>query len=365
MCNPLNRQKPMREKISKKTFEGQSIYVGIDVHKKSWKVSVMTKELDYKTFSAVPEAEKLSNYLREHFPGAEYHSAYEAGFSGFSLHRELTKLGIKSIVVNPADVPTTDKERRQKEDQRDSRKIADTLRGGRLRGIYVPCEQIQQDRTLLRTRDALVKDLRRNKNRIKSLLYFEGIPYPERFYGSRSHWSRKFVEWLESLASIKPALMAYLDMVKHQRALLLRVTRQIRSLSQTVAYKEKVDLLLEVPGIGNLTAMKLLTELDTISRFPDFNRLRSYAGLVPSTDSSGDNVKDIGITPRTNARLRVALIESAWVAIRNDPAMLAAYQKLTKRMPGNRAIVRIAKKLLNRIAFVLRTHSRYEKSVVK
>lgn len=175
----------------------------------------------------------------------------------------------------------------------------------------------------------------------------------------------KFIEWLESIASSKAALAAYLNMVKHQRALLLRVTREIRMLSQTVDYKEMVDLLLEVPGIGNLTAMKLLTELGNISRFSDFNHLRSYAGLVPATASSGENSKDTGITPRTNSRLRVALIESAWVAIRNDPAMLAVYQKLCERMPGNRAIVRIAKKLLSRIAFVLRTQSKYEKGVIR
>src|SRR5690606_5559554 len=137
--------------INQKTFEGQSIYVGIDVHKKSWKVSIMTKDLDYKTFSAVPKADKLNSYLREHFPGADYYTAYEAGFSGFWLHRELTKLGIKSVVVNPADIPTTDKERRQKEDQRDSRKIAQTLRSGQLKSIYVLSEKAQQDRTLLRT----------------------------------------------------------------------------------------------------------------------------------------------------------------------------------------------------------------------
>ena len=126
-----------------------------------------------------------------------------------------------------------------------------------------------------------------------------------------------------------------------------------------------IRLLLGVPGIGTLTAMKLLTELENINRFPDFDRLRSYVGLVPSTASSGENLTDTGITPRTNSRLRVALIESAWVAIRNDPALLLAYQDLRKRMPGNRAIVRIAKKLLNRIAFVLRTQNKYEKGVVK
>jgi transposase len=154
-------------------------------------------------------------------------------------------------------------------------------------------------------------------------------------------------------------------MVKHQRTLLLRITRQVRDLSKTQDYKENIDLLLSVPGVGALTAMKLLTELETIDRFQDFNRLRSYVGLVPSTASSGENLTDTGITPRTNSRLRVALIESAWVAIRNDPALLAAYQKLSKRMHGNRAIVRIAKKLLNRIVCVLRTKEKYEQGIIK
>lgn len=359
----------MQEKVNEKTFSGQSIYVGIDVHKKDWKVTVMTDEMPYKTFSAPPQSDKLNNYLRENFPGAVYYSAYEAGFSGFWLHKELTKLGIKSIVVNPGDIPTTDKERKQKEDLRDSRKIAHTLRAGQLKGIFIPSEKVQQDRILLRTRETIVKDLRRSKHRIKSLLYFQGINYPERFYSNGTHWSKQFIQWLEGItfehASGKAGLNAHLEMVKHQRGLLLRVTRHIRELSQSSEYKQNVELIISIPGIGMLTAMKLLTELENIDRFADFNRLCSYVGLVPSTDSSGDNQVDTGITPRRNSRLRAALVESAWVAIRNDPALLATYQKLSKRMPGNRAIIRIAKKLLNRIVYVLRKKETYERGVVK
>lgn len=359
----------MREKVNEKTFAGQSIYVGIDVHKKDWKVSVMTEKIHYKTFSAPPVADKLDNYLRENFPGATYLSAYEAGFSGFWLHKELTKLGIKSIVVNPGDIPTTDKERKQKEDQRDSRKIAKTLQAGQLKGIFIPSEKVQQDRILLRARATMVKDLSRNKNRIKSLLYFQGINYPERFNSNSTHWSKQFIQWLEGITfehdSGKYGLSALLEMVKYQRGLLLKVTRQIRELSKSPGYQQNVELLLSVPGIGMFTAMQLLTELETIDRFTDFDHLCSYVGLVPSTDSSGENHVDTGITPRRNSRLRAALVESAWVAIRNDPALLASFQKLCKRIPANRAIVRIAKKLLNRIVHVLRKKEKYERSIVK
>lgn len=359
----------MQEKINQNSFKGQAIYVGIDVHLKEWRVSVMSEDVHYKTFSSPPKSEALSKYLFEHFPGATYYTAYEAGFSGFWLHRELTKLGINSIVVNPADIPTTDKERKQKEDKRDSRKIAKTLQAGQLRGIYVPSVQIIQDRSLLRTRDIVVRDITRNKNRIKGRLYFMGIQYPDRFGSTSSHWSKPFVHWLESIEleheSGRAGLNAILEMVKQQRSQLLRVTRAMKELSKTAFYEENVKLLISIPGIARLTAMKLLTELDNIERFENFDKICSYVGLVPSTNSSGDNNVVNGITPRKLSSIRVALIESAWIAIRNDPAMLSSFQNLCKRMKPNRAIIRIAKKLLNRIVYVLRKKEKYQKSVVR
>lgn len=359
----------MQEKISEKTFEGQSIYVGIDVHRKSWKVSILTETLSYKTFSAPPESDKLGSFLKDRFPGAAYYSAYEAGFSGFWLHRQLTRMGIKSMVVHPADIPTTDKDRKQKEDIRDSRKLALTLRAGQLRGIYIPSEKTQQDRSLLRVREAIVRDLTRIKNRIKSLLYFQGISYPAQFNSTGSHWSNAFMSWLESLPfdhkSGKSALSMHLESVRHKRSLQLRVTRQIRELSQGAEYGENVALLTSVPGIGVLTAMTLLLELEDINRFENFANLCSFVGLVPSTHSSGERQVNSGITPRKNSRLRAALVESAWVAIRTDPALLAAYNRLSGRMPGNKAIIRIAKKLLRRIVSVLRKKAKYKKGIIK
>jgi transposase len=359
----------MQEKINEKTFEGQSIYVGIDVHKKDWKVTIMTAELSYKTFSSVPEAEKLGSYLKRTFPGANYYSAYEAGFSGFWLHKQLTELGINSIVVNPADIPTTDKERKQKEDLRDSRKIAHSLRSGQLKSIHIPKEAVMHDRMLLRTRQALVKDLNRSKNRIRSMLFFLGVDLPDRFSKPGSGWSKPFIKWLKELSFEYPAakggLDAHLDQVNNLRSSVLKITRQIKELAKTSQYQENVSLLISMPGIGILTAMMLLTELEDISRFKTFEDLCSYVGLVPSTSSSGENDVDNGITPRRNGRLRSSLIESAWVAIRNDPALLCSYQNLAKRMPGNRAIVRIAKKLLRRLTHVLRNKSTYERGIIK
>ena len=97
--------------LSKPDFSGQHIYVGMDVHKKSWSISIMTEHSAHKTFSQPPDPSVLSNYMRRNFPGATYHAAYEAGYTGFWIHDQLHEKGIDCMVVNPADVPTKDKER--------------------------------------------------------------------------------------------------------------------------------------------------------------------------------------------------------------------------------------------------------------
>lgn len=354
----------MEDKVTKMDFTGEDVFVGIDVHAQSWKVTTMTRNLVHKTFSMEPNVKRLYSHLTNHFPGATYFSAYEAGFSGFWLHRELSALGVHSRVVNAADVPTTDKERTQKEDKRDSRKIAQGLRSAELRSIYTPTEKEENDRCLIRKRGTIVKDITRTKNRIKALLYFNG---KNREISAKNYWSKRIILLLEQMEFDHPSgklnLKILLDELEMQRMFLLRINRQIKELSRTDDYRENVELLLTIPGIGLTSAMVILTELCTLTRFKNFAHLSSYLGLVPSTHSSGSKTIVNGITHRTNSRLRGVLIESSWVAIRNDPAMGMAYEKLTKRMHGNRAIIRIAKKLLSRMVHILNKKEPYRKSM--
>lgn len=138
-------------------FEGQNILVGIDVHLKSWNISIFTEHLHHKTFNQSASAELLSNYLGLNFPGANYYSVYEAGFSGFWIHNRLKELGINNIVVNPVDVPTTGKEKMRKTDKIDSNKLGRSLRAKELEGIYIPCQESLEDRSLIRVRSSIVK----------------------------------------------------------------------------------------------------------------------------------------------------------------------------------------------------------------
>jgi transposase len=246
----------MQAKGTTINFKGQNVFAGIDIHLKSWKVTIMLEDREHKTFSQDPSAEILSNYLKKNFPGASYYSAYEAGFCGFSAHRELEKFGMSNIVVNPADVPTTDKEKKQKEDKRDSRKIAKSLKNGELNGIYIPSKGMVELRGLVRYRKTLVKEIGRNKSRVKSFLYFNGMEIPFALDTSSKHWSGKFTQWLKTVEMSTPygkiVLDETLDTTEHLRKKLLKVNKELRGINKKSEYAEKLNR----PGDGNHTAYR-------------------------------------------------------------------------------------------------------------
>ena len=353
----------MSVKSKQLDFTGQNIYVGIDVHKKHFTVSIHGELSAYKTFNQPAESKPLINYLMRNFPNANYFAVYEAGFSGFWLHKELQSNGVNCIVVNPCDVPTTDKEKKQKRDVLDSRKLARSLKSGELTGIHVPRIDIQQDRGLLRTRKQLIGNQTRCRNRIKSLLDFYGIKLPEQFNQSGTHWSNRFMSWLDSVKlkeeSGNASLTLLLQEAESLRLLLLKAQRAIRKLSLSSSYKKNMELLLTVPGIGTLTGMLLLTEIGDINRFKGIDHLCSYIGLMPNIYASGEKERVGDITKRGNKHLRSYIIESSWVAVRNDPVLGQKYHELCGRMTGNKAIIRIARKLLNRIRYVLVNKKEY------
>jgi transposase len=213
----------------------------------------------------------------------------------------------------------------------------------------------------------MVKKQTRCKNQIKSLLHFYGIQIPEEL--TKGNWSKRFIRWIESIklerASGNVALKVHLEELNNMRKIIVDITRNIRSLASTEEYRDNVRLLRSLPGISTLTAMTLLTELYDIRRFKNLDKICSYIGLIPDTDCSGETERKTGITKRRNAHLRGILIESSWIAVRKDPALLMTFQILCRRMPKTNAIVRIARKLLNRIRYVLRTQQEYVTAVVQ
>ena len=128
----------MQTQSNELDFSGQNFYCGIDIHKKTWAVTIETDDISLKTFGQESDPDFLVRYLKRNFPGGNYLLGYEAGYFGFSLQRYLQSQGIKCLVIHPSDIPTTHKEKEQKRDPLDSRKIARVLRTGEVKSIWIP-----------------------------------------------------------------------------------------------------------------------------------------------------------------------------------------------------------------------------------
>jgi transposase len=347
-------------------FTGKTLYVGIDIHQKDWQVATVHEELCLGNHRMGANSRKLIEHLQSRYPGAILKCVYESSAWGFTLQRQLTAAGIDCIVVNAADVSTNDKERKRKTDKVDALKLARRHASHELKAIHVPDEDTQKERNLGRYRKRVVWDLNRSKNRLKSLLKYQGIEIPERF--EKANWSKKFMSWVEEEAKKDPllqdTLLWMLEQIQQLRQLKLKIERKLREMMSSKKYKEQSDLLITVPGVGPTVSTLFLLEIGDIRRFPSFDRLNDFVGFCPDTDSSGETERDTGITSRRHKQLRTHLIEAAWEARRTDPALLEAYEKLLKRMTANKAIVRIARKLLRRMRAVLISGISYQKGVI-
>ena len=354
-----------RKQIS---FKGQSFYVGLDVHLKSWSVTILSETSVMKKFSMPPEPERLVALLKREYPGADYYSVYEAGFCGFWIHERLTELGVHNIVVNPADVPTTGGERMRKTDAVDSKKLAMGLRARQLRGIYTPDSISLEMRSLIRLKNLITKDTTRQKNRIKSHLRYLGVDIPQEYLTPFSNWSKRFMSWLREVQMRTPsgreALDLYIGQLEDLRRRKLEVTRAIRKLAKTEQFAEPLELVMSVPGIGQTTGMAILSEICDFDRFTSAEKFAAYVGMIPMCHSSGEHDGSGDITKRSNASLRSNLIEASWVAIRQDPAMNLVYTTNCRRMAASKAIVKVSRKLCNRIFYVLKHKTKYVNGVV-
>jgi transposase len=353
--------------VKKLDFSGTTIFCGIDVHKKNWRVNIQDSEFELEDFSQNADVVLLHKHLNRKYPGADFKLCYEAGFSGFAAQRWLSGEGMDCRVVNAADVATSDKEKRKKNDKIDARKLCEHLQSKKMKGIYVPPLLWEHSRSLVRARSRLVSNQTRCKNRIWQLLHFSGLRLPKN-YDAGQYWSKNFIQELEKIAcdseALKTTLGLYIKDYTKTKALLLEATRAIRHLCRQPEYQKEIVLLRTIHGIGEINAAVILFELQDVSRFKHLDHLCSYAGLVPDTDDSGDTKITKGITNRANHYLRTALVESSWSVIRKDPALLMKYKGYCRKMNKNKANVRIAKHLLSRINYVLKNKKEYVAGVV-
>lgn len=335
---------------SKVSYFGEKIFVGIDVHRKFFVVCVVLGGEVVKRCRVPGNGFSLVEFLRKNFEGTDISSCYESGFSGFWLHRYLEEHGIKNIVVHAASIEV-EAGNRVKTDKRDSKKMAEQLYGGRLRGIRIPSEAQEQRRLLTRTREQLIRARTRVRNQIRSKLYQFGLYNPP----TNEVLTRRVVKGL-----LCRGVTVDLDVVlRRHLSVWENLQEEIRAVEKELLKQASNDPLEEtyrsVPGFGPLAARIVSNELGDMSQFPNERALFSFTGLTPGEHSSGERVCRGHISRQGSSRLRHILVEVAWHAVRKDKELRESFERIAARRGKKIAIVAIARKLIGRARAVVRT----------
>lgn len=342
-------------------YTGKKIFVGLDVHKKSYSVSVVCDNDLVKRDSMPASPERLVTYLQKYFKGAEIKSAYEAGFSGFGLHRYLKKNGIDNIVVHAASIEIGARDR-VKTDKRDSTKIAIQLSANRLRGIYVPSPEVEDQRELTRLRETLVKDRNRIAARIKHKANYHSLIGPKDSQKVCEQWITRLLEM-----TMNPGLRYVIEeLVDQWRTFNKKIKKLMEVLKeQAISDQKHEKVYRSAIGIGPTTARVLSNELGDMSQFSSERKLFSYTGLTPSEYSSGEHVRKGHISRQGKPILRALLVQCSWVVIQYDQDLRKIYDRIALRAGCKRAIVAVARKLIGRLRACFRKGVLYDNKPLK
>jgi transposase len=326
-------------------------YIGLDVHKATIAVAI-AEEADaptsYGSIANDPSAiRKLM--MRLGGPEVELRVAYEAGPTGYALHRQLTKLGIDCIVVAPSLIPKRAGDK-VKTDRRDALKLARLLRSGDLTPVWVPDEAHEALRSLVRARADAKADQLRAKHRLSKFLLRQGCWPP---IGVRN-WTQRYFHWLRQLTfEHLPDRVVFAEYLAEVIAAGERIKRLEAALHQCAQSSSQVALIRALQafrGIGFITAVTLVAEAGDLRRFRTAPQFMAYVGLVPSESSSGGRQQRGPITKTGNTLLRHVLGEAAHHA-RHAPRVSGTLRRRQADLP--REIVELAWRAQ------LRLHTRY------
>jgi transposase len=343
-------------------------FVGLDVHADSIAIAVAEPGRgEPATVGTIPnDTVALLKRLRRL---GQVKCCYEAGPTGFGLHRDLRKAGIECMVVAPSLVPTRAGDR-VKTDRRDAVKLARFLRSGDLTEVHVPDEATEAMRDLERAREDAKRAELAARHQLGKFLLRHGRRSPV-----KTAWSKKHLDWVKvqrfEHAAQQLVLDDYLKTVEDLRERVDRLTSSIVELVETWSRRPLVKALQALRGVNVISAVVLAAELGDIARFDTAPRLMGYLGLVPSEHSSGEARQQGRITRTGNGHARRILVEAAWayrfrarrsdaiqarsrdvseevqrIAWRAQVRLCSRYAKLTARGKNkNRTVIAIAREL--------------------
>lgn len=330
-----------QSQVREVSFEGP-VWVGVDVHKKTYAVAIRDSRGTVKSFCMEADDEGLLAKLQR-LPNQIAKVVYEAGPCGYHLYRTLRAAGLPALVAAPSRIPRP-VTRSAKTDSLDCRKLAEYAARDMLVPVFVPEEQEAGVRTLQRRRHALTDLQRKTKQHIRALLLEKHLPEP----AGLDTWSGSAVNMLKALRTdldtrfTLESLLRELDFLCAERK---RIDEAVASCLSEVQ-KQRVANLQTVPGVGPTLARTFTTEIFQPERFPDENRLASYVGLAPVVHQSGQSGMRATLVCTGQRRLRSLLIECAWQHKSRDAGAAALYKRVLSRTSlPQKAITAVARRL--------------------
>jgi len=315
-------------------------FFGFDLHKNFVVVAAVniSQEVIFKPYKI--NSADLENWIIKHITYDD-EVVIEAMSCAWIIYDILIQYASRVVVAHPYHVKLIASSF-VKTDKRDAVALARLLAANILPEVWVPPQHVRELRSLINHRNRLVWRRADAKCRLRSLYQQYRIVAPKgREAFEPSYWDSLDLPQVEKLRA------------RHNSEEIVLLTRQIKEAEEAISQKsaqqpwaEQVPFLIQLSGIGVLTAMTILAAIGDIRRFPSSKKLVGYAGLGARVYSSGETTKTGGITKQGRGDLRYAMIEAAWNTIKNSPFWRKKYEQLTRRMNHQKAATAIARKLL-------------------
>ncbi len=310
-------------------------YVGLDVSKEKIAVAVADEGRSKPRYIGMINytVEAIRKLIKRLGEPEQLQMCYEAGPTGYGLYRLLKSMDIKCEVIAPSLIPQKPGSR-VKTDKRDAINLATLYRAGELTPIYVPTEDDEALRDLVRAREDVKEDELRAKHRLTKFLLRNEIRQPK---GTKK-WTVKYWEWLRQLrlprSSSRVVFQEYVQQLIEYQQRLTILEQEIKAQAESGVHAPLIQKLMTLRGIAIITATSLAAEVGSFQRFSQPSGFMSYTGLVPSESSSGDARRLGAITKTGNRHIRKLLIEAAW-SYRHKPAVGRDLKRRQKGQPTN------------------------------
>ena len=332
----------------------KAYHIGVDMHKRNSQIGVIDgkgRKLETRKLSNDPEA--LRDYLSAFPKGTPVTLEATTGYEW--MCDLLTEMEFQVLLANPRKVRLI-AESTIKTDTIDAWTLAQLERVNFLPTAYLPPEEIRATRELLRHRLTLVCFRKGVKNRIHAVLTKRGVlSYPVKDLFGKA--GREFLSSLDLPPVYRMEVDSYLALIDQINVFIAQRERDIKK--QVTQENPDAQLLMTIPGIASFSALLLVSEIGTISRFATVRKLISYAGLT-STLRESSNISHQGhLKKDSNKYIRWILIEAVTTAIKHDPGLYAFYRKILVRKGKLKARVAVAHKLLIAIYFMLKQQKPY------